>query len=227
MGSPSELRMGTKMLTTTYASMAANRTASPPTPTAMRRAAAGAPPPSGTVPAAVADDSAPAGATSGCIDRDRCVVVGHCDRHCRALARSAARNVEHALGHAMGTRVDPDLAGRTRTRPRYERRDGGWVGRDRDAVGVVAVHRVDALGRRVLRGLHELHHAAVRVEDRRRVDDRRRRRQRHLLISAGHALKEERLVHDDERDLDVDTELGDVRGALRVATRLEVALRLR
>src|SRR5262245_28874787 len=120
MGRPSELRMGTKMLTTTYASMAASRTASPPTPTAIRRAANGAPLPSGTVPAAVADDSAPTGATSGCIDRDRCVVVGHSDRHRCALVRSRARNGEHALGYPMGTRVDPDLAGRTRARAGYQ-----------------------------------------------------------------------------------------------------------
>src|SRR5262245_46094047 len=208
------------MLTTTYASIAASRTARPPTLTATRRAAGDSsttgpagpagppviePPVAGPAPAgAGAGGSAGGGgAATGCpappsgvvisgrrrdIDGHRRVVVRQQDRDRRTLLPAARRQGELALVEPLGLDVDPDVAGRAAAGAGHDRAERRGVGRDRHPVRVVAVDRVDALDLRVLRGLHQLHDAAVGVEDRRRVDDAADLGGRRLGEAAGGAL---------------------------------------
>src|SRR5215467_1143337 len=143
-------RMVSKMLTTTYASMAASSTARPPTPTATRRATA---PWSGVTGAAGA--SVASGSTSGCgcTDRHRGVEVGQRDGDRYRLAIGPGQ-LERALEHLVGAGVDPQLAGDVAGCAGDQRGDRGRVGGGRQLVRVAAVDRLLRLRGDTGRGLH-------------------------------------------------------------------------
>src|SRR5215510_12030204 len=152
MGSPRPLRMVSKMLTTTYASIAASSTARPPTPTATRRATA---PWSGDAGAVVTAGASPDSTSGcGCTDGHRRVEVGQLDGHRNRLA-ALYRDLERALEHLVGGRVDPQRAGDGAGGTRHERGDRGRVGGGGQLVRVVPRDRLLADGGHTGGGLHQ------------------------------------------------------------------------